>query len=86
MDTTAWADELCERKLKRDGSLPEGYKQQLIARVMAYADGPPQHGRSDFRRRSPGQYPAAHRFMLSRDDEREQTELGVVAERSGCYQ
>jgi hypothetical protein len=72
MDTT-WADELCERKVKRDGVLPEGYKQQLIDGVMAYADGPPHRSgsmsdqdKADNIQRLIG--------LRRRDDEREQTE------------
>ncbi len=37
---TSWADELCNRKLKRDGSLPPNYKQDLIRYVEAFQSGP----------------------------------------------
>lgn len=33
-----WADRICSRKLKRDGQIPAGYKQQLIDNVLAHAN------------------------------------------------
>jgi hypothetical protein len=67
-----WADELCARKLKRDGVLPENYRQELINGVMAYANGPPHM------KRLKGEEREANIQRLiklrQRDDEGEETE------------
>jgi len=70
---TSWADELCARKLRRDRELPEGYKEQLVERVMAYADGPPHMSGqvSEEDRAENIQYQIG---LLKQRDQREQTE------------